>query len=416
MLHALVLSIFWSGFLGADALTGKQTTQSSEAAAGIMRKQDQMVLEIHASAAQTTLSTNATRARSQVAHGAKPAPGPSGANSKVCQEMWDGKAVYGADGDNACDSVPLAPHWSWGGGAPPNMCLRPKSTDFVSDVVRNTGRWADCAALAYLWTKFSDAPSAAKGSSFAPCGGEGPKKIFVDVGANIGACTMQMLARPDVAQVVSFEPNPKNLFYLTGSIFKNKGFSKRLALFPKALGQSDASHTMYMTPGNAGNTVLDAAVAANPVTDVQPIKAKTITLDEVFAEMPQTPYIHLMKIDAQGFEVQILKGGRKLLASGAVNAIHFELAPAWLLGEGTSPAELFSILEASGYNCHHSEPLEEGTAEATELPPALSHDELVHISCSENAVAPRDFFAIYDPAKAAASNQPIICPPSPATK
>jgi len=372
-----------------------------------MRNQDQISLQIHASAEHSVLSTgkNATRARAQVA----------GANSKVCQEMWDGNAVYGADGDNACDSVPLAPHWSWGGGAPPNMCLRPKSTDFVSDVVRNTGRWPDCAALAYLWTKFADAGSAAKASSFAPCGGEGPKKIFVDVGANIGSCTMQMLARPDVAQVVSFEPNPKNLFYLTGSIFKNKGFSKRLALFPKALGQSDASHTMYMTPGNAGNTVLDAAVAANPVSDVQPIKAKTITLDEVFAEMPQTPYIHLMKIDAQGFETQILKGGRKLLASGAVNAIHFELAPAWLLGEGTSPAELFSILLANGYNCHHSDTLEEDK-EATELPPALAHDELVKIACLENAVAPRDFFAIYDPSKSAASKEPIICPPSAAAK
>merc|ERR1719183_806516 len=58
------------------------------------------------------------------------------ANSPVCQEMWDGKAVYGADGANACDVVPLAPHWTWGGGAPPNMCLRPAATDFVCDIVR----------------------------------------------------------------------------------------------------------------------------------------------------------------------------------------------------------------------------------------------------------------------------------------
>lgn len=105
--------------------------------------------------------------------------------------------------------------------------------------------------------------------------------------------------------------------------------------------------------------------------------------------------------------MHILKGGRKLLASGAVNAIHFELAPNWLFGEGTSPAELFSILVTSGYTCHHS--LDEIT-QSTELPPALSHDELVHIACLENAVAPRDFFAIYDPAKAAASTQPITCP------
>merc|ERR1719261_1004796 len=90
-----------------------------------------------------------------------------------------------------------------------------------------------------------------------------------------------------------------------------------------------------MTPGNAGNTVLDEAIGT-AITDAQKVKAQTITLDEVFTHGKQHPYIHLMKVDAQGFEVHILKGGRSLLASGAINAIKFELAPAFLLGQGRS--------------------------------------------------------------------------------
>lgn len=326
-------------------------------------------------------------------------------NRTVCAQMWDGKTVYGSDGEFQCDNIPLSPHWTWGGGLPPKMCLRPYS-DFVSDIVKAQKRWPDCAELAFLWKKLPDASLAAASSAFAPCGGNGEKKLFVDVGANIGTCTMQMLSRPDVAQVVSFEPNPKNLFYLTSSVLNNPGSSSRLALFPMALGQADAAHKMFMTPGNAGNTVLDEAIAANPISDVQPVNAETTTLDEAFLDGKQRPYIHVMKVDAQGFEVHILKGGRRLLASGAINAIHFELAPAWLLGQKTSPAELFTILEANGYDVAHSS---EDISEDAELPATLSHDDLARIACLENDVPPRDFIAIYNSSKALKPPSAIEC-------
>lgn len=327
-------------------------------------------------------------------------------NATVCQHMWSGTQVYGADDGNKCEMISLAPHWALGGGAPPNMCIR-SYPDAVSDVLRLNKRWPDCTALALLWKKLGDAPAAGTSSSFAPCGGKGVKKLFVDAGANIGACTMQMLSRPDVDMVVSFEPNPKNLFYLTSSALQNRGISRKLALFPMGLGEADASHQMFMQPRNAGNTVLDVAVATNPVSDIQPVEAFTTTLDEVFFdERGMAPYIHLMKMDTQGFETHIMKGGRRLLASGAINAIHFELAPAWLHGEGTSPAELFSIMESSGYVLHHSE---DGITEDSDLAPPLSHDDLVRIACTENNVAPRDFIAIFQPSWARQAHPPVTC-------
>lgn len=332
-----------------------------------------------------------------------------GSSNKVrnstCSQMWEGKSAYGADDDHLCDLVPLSQHWVFGGGTPPKMCLRQYS-DIVSDVVRREKRWPDCAALAFLWKKLADAPVKADSSTFAPCGGEGVKKLFVDVGANIGSCTMQMLARPDVTRVAAFEPNPKNAFYLTSSVLQNPGYASKIALFNVALGESEGSHDMFMQPGNAGNTVLDAPTGAS-ISDVQPTKAETITLDGVFFEGSQPPYIHVMKIDAQGFEVSILKGGRRLLATGAINAIKFELAPAWLLDQGTSAAELFTILETSGYTLHHF--ASESISEDQELPPPLAHEELANIACKENNIPPRDFIALYNPIKAGETHQVIAC-------
>lgn len=327
----------------------------------------------------------------------------------LCNKLWDGKTVYGQDGGMQCVVTPLAPHWSWGGGDPPNMCLRPYE-DFMSDIVRQLKRWPDCAALAYLWTKLPDSHVVKHSAPFTPCRRSGVKRLFVDIGANIGSCTMQMLSRPDVAEVVAFEPDRKNLFYLTGGVLKNQGYGNKLKLFPMALGSVAGPHQMFVTPG--GKTVMHAATVANPVLPSQSVKTETSTLDEVFlAKSHHAPYIHVMKIHSRGLEVKILEGGRQLLASGAVNAIHFELAPMWLLSEGSTPAELFTILATNGYNCYHSI---EDIPEAANLPAPLSHDELEHIACLENEVPPRGFFAIYSAVKAKKSNQPekwaISCP------
>merc|ERR1719198_2575277 len=108
-----------------------------------------------------------------------------------------------------------------------------------------------------------------------------------------------------------------------------------------------------MPPDKSGNEVLDVAVAPNGDTHLQKVEAATITLDDVFFAEHKPPYIHLLRIDGQGTEVDILKGGRRLLSSGYINSIYFELAPMWLLSQGTSPAELFSILVTHGFECYH---------------------------------------------------------------
>ena len=43
--------------------------------------------------------------------------------------------------------------------------------------------------------------------------------VYLDIGANIGACIMTMLLASD-AFIVAFEPNPANLFRLTSTLLK----------------------------------------------------------------------------------------------------------------------------------------------------------------------------------------------------
>ncbi len=97
------------------------------------------------------------------------------------------------------------------------QCLRPYP-DIVSSVIKHAGYWHECSPLATLWQRRKEP----KGS------------IFVDAGANIGSCTLLMLAIG--AATHSFEPMPANLFYLRESIARNPKFSAEFNLHPCGLG------------------------------------------------------------------------------------------------------------------------------------------------------------------------------------
>ena len=111
------------------------------------------------------------------------------------------------------------------------MCLRPYN-DLVSSAVRNHGAWRDCGPLWSLWSanRFD---------------------VFLDVGANIGACTLLMASHG--VPVYAFEPNPDNQFYLNESVARlPEAVRSGVHVFPFALGRRPAHLPIYVARGNAG--------------------------------------------------------------------------------------------------------------------------------------------------------------------
>jgi len=159
---------------------------------------------------------------------------------------------------------------------------------------------------------------------------------------------MVMLAMEDVSRAVAFEPSPANLFYLTSSVLANPGFSAKLSLHAKALGNASTHHQLYSERGNAGHTVLEVPTHAKQRMGYVDV----VTLDGVFASDNTFPYIHLAKIDVEGYEVKVFKGATALLASGAVNAWKFELRADWLHAQNTSAAELLNVFIENDYQIY----------------------------------------------------------------
>lgn len=194
-----------------------------------------------------------------------------------------------------CRWAPLVPPPTPGLSLPDNgtICLR-DSEDLLCDAIRRDHYWSECADLPALY---------ALSESSTVTGG-----LFLDVGANVGACSMHMLLSSN-ALVLAFEPGADNLFYASSSFLKlsesNPDVHSRLSLYPLAAGSTNSTSKLFSAVGNAGHSVIDHTpplYAPRGHERAQQIVVRA--LDEVLwprAERGHPPHpIALLKLDVEG--------------------------------------------------------------------------------------------------------------------
>jgi FkbM family methyltransferase len=306
-------------------------------------------------------------------------------------EVWDRKSVLHEElGDKGTGGTPC--NWqeykafgrdtaSGGGGgggnnnssstsssgiAPVFMCLYPPAQDrFVSGQIQKRGSWGNCNSLTKrLHQGGGDATDAET---------EGTKNlVYMDVGANIGSCVVQILSTTD-AKVVAFEPNPKNLFRLTSTLLNlPEEMKNRVTLFPVALGSEPAgTATIVSDPRNAGNTQVVRATAAAAEAEAETSTSKggaaivqkgvtgaTVATHNIPVErmddlLSKDLKVDLLKLDVQGFECFVLAGMKSVLAN--TRKMFFEVEEELLTrfrdhpGRSCSGALLVRTLQRAGF-------------------------------------------------------------------
>jgi FkbM family methyltransferase len=133
----------------------------------------------------------------------------------------------------------------------------------------------------------------------------------VDIGANIGYYTIlaSRLAGPD-KRVFSFEPQANVVSKLRRNIEANA--LSNVDVFPFALSDRSGSSTFNVPSGGAeayGSMHANGRFKVAKTVDVE-----THRLDDVLERLGN-PKIGLVKIDAEGAELLILRGATKLLSS-----------------------------------------------------------------------------------------------------
>lgn len=130
----------------------------------------------------------------------------------------------------------------------------------------------------------------------------GEESTFVDVGAHIGTFTDTMLEYFPNAKGFLFEPTESNYNILKKKFMSNSN----ITIDNCALDSDKGRKTFFCTNDSAQNSLLNFILGDQ---NIYPMEVKTNTLDNYFTKLKNLERIDLIKIDTQGNDLNVLKGG-----------------------------------------------------------------------------------------------------------
>ena len=169
-----------------------------------------------------------------------------------------------------------------------------------------------------------------------------PGDTVLDIGANIGMVTLWLSKLVgDDGKVYAFEPNPELQKILNEMLVHNS--LHNVYLQPMALGAEQGLLELRIPRHNLGAASL---IRNRDSSDCDAVEVPVRTLSRIVAE-EGIESIRLIKIDVEGFEAEVFRGGQDVLASMPPEAILFELNEKL---EGTVRTQpVFKILFDFGY-------------------------------------------------------------------
>ena len=177
---------------------------------------------------------------------------------------------------------------------------------------------------------------------------KGPRPVIFDVGANKGQSISFYRSLFSDATIYSFEPNTE-LYELLATTYKGHTDT---VVSNIALGESKGSNEFIIFENNELSSFkpMDPN-SLNPFSNTKVGHKTNIavnTLDSYLQENNITE-ISLLKIDTQGYELEILKGSIESLQKGAIKHIYLELSLVPLYKGQSDYLEVIGLLYKYNY-------------------------------------------------------------------
>ena len=154
--------------------------------------------------------------------------------------------------------------------------------------------------------------------------------VVVDIGAHIG--TFAIPISKEVENVIAFEPSTEAFALLSRNAKEN---NVSVQLVNKALGSEKGSGTLVVR--NASNAGANTLMSGGDIL--------VTTLDD------EVKHADLIKIDVEGMELEVLRGGTRLIEC-ARPVVLFEVNLSQLRAHGTSPRALERFFTSRNYNLY----------------------------------------------------------------
>lgn len=167
--------------------------------------------------------------------------------------------------------------------------------------------------------------------------------VSIDVGAALGAYSWILNRKSN--QVYAFEPGKVHSGYLKRAVFLSK-----ITVIRAAVGSYNSEVELY-TPGRDNHANHSATISkTNPVINTENSyveKVNQIVLDDFFSDkFIGNKHIDLIKVDVEGYELEVFKGAQRLLAKYyplVICEIEARHNPKY--------SQVFQLLRELGYDC-----------------------------------------------------------------
>jgi FkbM family methyltransferase len=193
-----------------------------------------------------------------------------------------------------------------------------------------------------------------------------PGDHFVDVGAHIGYFSLvASRAVGESGLVVAFEPEAGNYQRILGHLADNAMHNVRV--FNHAIGAEAGQGTFFFNSDNDGGhafwDVSKHALCERTRLEHRTLSVPVDTLDAALARVPSGAPLRVIKIDAEGCEYDVLKGGLKTLLAREVPYVVCEINRFALEQMGSSEVALRALMGMVGYRTYLLKPDASGVVE-----------------------------------------------------
>lgn len=158
---------------------------------------------------------------------------------------------------------------------------------------------------------------------------EGAEALCIfDVGANIGEWSRSLVQQASPSQalkVYAFEPFPGTMKTLKQNL-SSWQIEDRVDPQPFAMSSENGSHSFFSLGDNIG---VNGFYPVKRENTGQSIEVQRRRLDD-FCKEQEISRIHLLKIDTEGHDMEVLLGAKESLKSGVIEAVQFEYNWRWI--------------------------------------------------------------------------------------
>ena len=191
-----------------------------------------------------------------------------------------------------------------------------------------------------------------------------PGMTVLDIGAHHGlyALLASKLVRNE-GRVICFEPSTREARKLQWNLRINRCRNVRLERI--ALGSVEGDGELYVVQGKA-----TACNSMRPPNLVKPQPTKRVTISvcslDVFIENAKLQGVDYVKLDVEGGELEVLRGGNRLLTEGSP-IFQIEIEGKRTMPWGYQPERIVSLMLSHGYEFYSC--LDDGSLSPVDLPP-----------------------------------------------